>query len=253
MTSFESASRPGQLHAHVVLARSNSFQLDVSILAVPGEMVAILGPNGSGKSTLLAALAGLLPIDSGEIRLGSQIFDSPESNIFLRSVDRRVGVVFQDLLLFPHLSVLDNIAFGLRARGVPKGVARAQAQRWAEVFGVAELIGAKATALSGGQAQRVALARALAVEPTLLLLDEPLSALDVESAAAVLAQLNENLISSGTVGVLVTHDPQEAYLLAETMYIIESGRITQHGAPKDVFTHPATAYVRAASEKVRAL
>lgn len=233
-----------------MVKRAASFRLEVALQANCGEIVAVLGPNGSGKSTLLSALAGLLPIDEGAIRLGERVWDSPNTGEFVRPVDRNLGVVFQDLLLFPHLSVLENVAFGLRSRGLGRGQAKEMAASWADKLGVADLADTKANKLSGGQAQRVAIARALASEADLMLLDEPLSALDIATQHQVLPVLSNYISSRDIVGILVTHDPNEAFLLASDLYVIESGRVTQHGSPDEVYSNPATAYIEAVSSKV---
>jgi len=146
----------------------------------PGRTLALLGPNGAGKSTALRALAGLQPLAAGRVQLGDRVLDDPADRTFVRPEDRSVGVVFQDYLLFAHLSALENVAFGLRARGLPRRVAQDTARTWLRRVGLTERDRSKPRTLSGGQAQRVALARALATEPELLLLDEPLAALDAQ-------------------------------------------------------------------------
>lgn len=162
--------------------------VDVELVVEPGEVVAILGPNGAGKSTVLRALAGLLPIDDGRITIttGDEtvVLDDPSAEIFVAAEDRPVGFVFQDYLLFPRLTALENVAFGLRARGMGKVEARRRSVEWLERMGLGDHVDHRPRQLSGGQAQRVALARALATEPRLLLLDEPLAALDRNYFAA---------------------------------------------------------------------
>ncbi|RPI23314.1 MAG: ATP-binding cassette domain-containing protein, partial [Actinobacteria bacterium] len=162
-----------------LVVRRGGFTLDLSLSIPPGATVALLGPNGAGKSTAVAALAGLLPLDEGRIRLAGETLDDPEQDVFVPPEARRVGVVFQDYLLFPHLNVVENVAFGLRSRRVGKEESLARAGEWMDRMGLSALGQRKPGDLSGGQAQRVALARALVIEPDLLLLDEPLSALDV--------------------------------------------------------------------------
>ncbi|WP_406331512.1 ABC transporter ATP-binding protein [Streptomyces sp. NBC_00203] len=225
------------LDARLVVHRG-SFHLDVSLSAAPGDVVALLGPNGAGKSTALRALAGLAPLsDGGHLRLDGAALDRtpPES--------RTVGVVFQDYLLFPHLTALDNVAFGPRCQGVPKAEARAQAAAWLERMGLADHGGAKPRRLSGGQAQRVALARALATHPRLLLLDEPLAALDARTRLDVRAQLRRHLAGFEAVAVLVTHDPLDAMVLADRLVVVEHGRVVQEGTPSDIARHPRTDYI----------
>ncbi|KYK12794.1 ABC transporter ATP-binding protein [Streptomyces sp. CC71] len=214
-----------------------TFRLDVTLTAAPGDVVALLGPNGAGKTTALRALAGLVPLGDGHLRLDGTDLDRtpPES--------RPVGVVFQDYLLFPHLSALDNVAFGPRCRGASKAQARALAAGWLDRMGLAEHAGAKPRRLSGGQAQRVALARALATHPRLLLLDEPLAALDARTRLEVRAQLRRHLAEFEAVAVLVTHDPLDAMVLADRLVVVEHGRVVQEGALGDIARRPRTDYI----------
>jgi molybdate transport system ATP-binding protein len=175
--SLEPACRPLLLDADLDVRRGD-FRLRMNLSVDAGEVVALLGPNGAGKTTALRALAGLLPIDDGYVRLGRTVLEDAAARIRLVPEHRRVGVVFQDYLLFPHLTARENVAFGLRARGVDRAAARARADEALERMGLAEHADKRPAALSGGQAQRVALARALVTEPRLMLLDEPLAALD---------------------------------------------------------------------------
>ena len=208
-----------------------------------GETVAILGPNGSGKSTLFRCLAGLLPVDEGRIVLDGETLDDAATNAFIRPEQRPVAVVFQEYLLFPNLTALENIAFGLRARGVDKRDARARAAEWLERVGLADHAGHRPRALSGGQAQRVALARALATEPRLLLLDEPLAALDVGRRADVRRDLRRHLGTFDGVRLLVTHDPVDAYALADRVVVLEAGNVSQVGTLDDVTARPRSRYI----------
>jgi molybdate transport system ATP-binding protein len=231
--------RPAQqsgLDAHLLVDRG-SFSLDVTLTAAPGDVVALLGPNGAGKTTALRALAGLTPLTGGHLRLDGVALDRtpPES--------RPVGVVFQDYLLFPHLTALDNVAFGPRCQGATKAEARAQAAAWLDRMGLAGHAGAKPRRLSGGQAQRVALARALATRPRLLLLDEPLAALDARTRLDVRAQLRHHLAGFEAVAVLVTHDPLDAMVLADRLVVVEHGRVVQEGTPAEIARRPRTDYV----------
>ena len=229
------------LYAELQVTRS-AFQLELDLTVEPGEVVALLGPNGAGKTTALRAIAGLLPVTSGRIRLGDEVWDEPP-RVF-RSADRRpIGVVFQDYLLFDHLSALENVAFGLRARGVDKRVARAEATRWLETVGLGEHLKRRPRSLSGGQAQRVALVRALATSPELLLLDEPLAALDASTTLHVRAELGEHLRRYEGRTLLVTHDPLDAMVLADRLVIVEHGRVVQEGAPTEIARRPRTEYV----------
>lgn len=224
------------LDARLVVERG-AFRLDVALTAAPGDVVALLGPNGAGKTTALRALAGLLPLSGGHLRLDGRELDRtpPES--------RPVGVVFQDYLLFPHLSALDNVAFGPRCRGASKAEARRRAAAWLDRMGLTEHTGAKPRRLSGGQAQRVALARALATHPRLLLLDEPLAALDARTRLDVRAQLRRHLADFEAVAVLVTHDPLDAMVLADHLVVIEDGQVVQEGTPSHIARHPRTDYI----------
>ncbi|MGY1524609.1 ABC transporter ATP-binding protein [Streptomyces sp. MN3] len=227
---------PQGLDAHLVVERG-SFRLDVTLTAAPGDVVALLGPNGAGKTTALRALAGLAPLTDGRLRLdGKDLARTPPES-------RPMGVVFQDYLLFPHLTALDNVAFGPRCRGAGKSEARTRAAAWLERMGLAAHMGAKPKRLSGGQAQRVALARALATDPRLLLLDEPLAALDARTRLEVRAQLRRHLADFEAVAVLVTHDPLDAMVLADRLVVVEHGRVVQEGAPADIARHPRTEYI----------
>jgi molybdate transport system ATP-binding protein len=221
----------------------DNFELDVEISVEPGEVLAVLGPNGSGKSTLLRALAGLTAIDRGHIVIDGTTVDEPATDTFVAPEQRSVGVVFQDYLLFAHLSALENVAFGLRARGVDRSAARATAASWLERVGLEAFQSARPAQLSGGQAQRVALARALATEPTMLLLDEPLAALDVSTRQDVRRSLRDHLTTFAGMRLLVTHDPVDAYALADRVAILEHGRIAQIGTIADVTAHPRSRYV----------
>ncbi|MGW1340474.1 ABC transporter ATP-binding protein [Kribbella sp. NPDC002412] len=229
------------LHADVQVRRGD-FDLSLELSVEPGEVVALLGPNGAGKTTALRAIAGLLPVEAGRIALDEQVWDEPP-RVF-RTADRRpIGVVFQDYLLFNHLTCLENVAFGLRARGVDKHAARAEAWRWLEAVGLASYARTRPRSLSGGQAQRVALARALATDPELLLLDEPLAALDASTTIHVRAELDQHLQRFPGRTLLVTHDPLDAMVLADRLVIVENGRIVQQGRPTDISRRPRTDYV----------
>ncbi|GAA4909062.1 sulfate/molybdate ABC transporter ATP-binding protein [Streptomyces coeruleoprunus] len=230
------------LHAEV-RATAGTFTIDVAFEVAEGQTVAVLGPNGAGKSTLLRGLCGLLRLDAGRLALNGRVFDEPATGTFVPPECRPVGVVFQDLRLVPHLSAVENVAFGLRCRGVPRADARRSAAAWLERFGLGGRAGARPRELSGGQAQRVALARALAVAPELLLLDEPLSALDVGLRADMRRDLQQALASFPGVRLVVTHDPTEAFTLADRLVIIEDGRIVQSGSPAEVTARPRSPYV----------
>jgi len=222
--------------------RRGGFTLRVDLHADPGEVVAILGPNGAGKTTLLQALAGLIPVDDGRVEAGGQLLEDTASRYRVDPQDRGVGVVFQDYLLFPHLTVRENVAFGLRSVGAGKAVARTHADDWLDRAGLADLSARRPKELSGGQAQRVALARALCAQPRLLLLDEPLAALDVATRTEIRALLRHQLDGFPGPALLVTHDPLEAIALADRLVIIEGGRIVQDGPATEIARRPATPY-----------
>lgn len=228
------------LSADFEVRRSEDFRLELQLEIPPGTTAALLGPNGAGKSTAVAAIAGLIRIDAGSISLGGEILDDPST--FVPPEERRIGVVFQDYLLFEHLTVLENVAFGLRSRGVGRPEARTRASEWLDRMGLPALADRRPGDLSGGQAQRVALARALATDPGLLLLDEPLAALDVRSRAEMRHLLAEHLAAFRGPRLLITHDPTEAFLLADEIHVIEDGVVTQSGTPDDIVLRPRTAY-----------
>jgi molybdate transport system ATP-binding protein len=221
--------------------RRGDFELRLRVHVRPGEVLGVLGPNGAGKSTLLRAVAGLESLDEGSIEVGGRPWQS--GSTWLPPDERRAGVVFQDYRLFPHLSVRDNVAFPLRATGTGRAAARARADEWLERLGLDRLASRRPDQLSGGQAQRVALARALAREPEVLLLDEPMAALDAGARIDVRAFLREHLADFAGPVVLVTHDPLEAMVLADRLLVVEEGRAVQEGAPADVARRPASPYV----------
>lgn len=231
------------LRSQITVERGSRFTLELQLNAEPGETIGLLGPNGAGKSTALRALAGLLPITGGRIELDGQVLDDAAAGILVAAERRPTGVVFQDYLIFPHLSVLENVAFGLRARGVDRIHARERAMTWLNRVDLGMYAGSKPRALSGGQAQRVALARALVTDPRLLLLDEPLAALDASTRAEVRSDLRHHLIDYPGTAVLVTHDPLDAMVLADRLLVLEGGQIVQAGTPAEVAQHPRTDYV----------
>jgi molybdate transport system ATP-binding protein len=225
-----------------VTARREAFEVSAAFEAEAGRTVALLGPNGSGKSTLVSTIAGLLPPVEGTIALEDAVLDDPANDVCLPPERRPIGVVFQDLLLFPHLSATENVAFPLRARGVPKPEAHERAAELLTRLGLANRAGARPRDLSGGEAQRVALARALIVEPALLLLDEPLSALDVGARMRVRELIRDELGGFPGVRVIVTHDPVEASVLAERLVLLEDGKVSQTGTPEEIRAAPRSRY-----------
>jgi molybdate transport system ATP-binding protein len=227
----------------VVSIRRGELVLDVALHVPAGDTVAVLGPNGAGKTTLLDAIAGLLPLDAGTVTLDGAVLEDAAEGCFVEPEQRRSGVVFQDYLLFDHLTAVENVAFGLRCRGVPRAEARRRAAAWLARLGLADHATARPRQLSGGQAQRVALARALIVEPRLLLLDEPLSALDATTRAATRRDLRRLLAEFDGVAVVVTHDPVEAAALADRLVVLERGRVVQSGSPTEISAHPRSRYV----------
>ena len=230
------------LSADVGFARPD-FALEVDVRAQAGRVTAILGPNGAGKTTLLSVLAGLQPIDAGRIQLGGVVLDEPAAKVLVPPEDRRIGVVFQDFLLFPHLTVRQNVEFGPRSLRLPDVPARAA--HWMDRLDLADLADRRPAQLSGGQAQRTALARALATDPAMLLLDEPMAALDATTRVTVRRELRRHLAGFAGPTLLVTHDPLDALVMADDVVILEAGRITQSGTAAEVARRPATAYVAA--------
>jgi molybdate transport system ATP-binding protein len=224
-----------------VVVKRGAFTLDLDLDVRPGRTLALLGPNGAGKSTAISALAGVVPIDGGSIRVGDRVLDDDSSHVEVEH--RRVGVVFQDYLLFPHLTVLENVAFGLRASGVGRREARRGATEWLERFAIGELAHRRPPQLSGGQAQRVALARTLAPGPEVLLLDEPLAALDAEVRGDVREELASHLDSFGGVTIVVTHSLEDVVALARDVVVLERGSVTQRGSVRSLVREPATSYV----------
>ena len=237
---------PGRagLDARVQVALG-TFRLHVALSVAAGETVAILGPNGAGKSTLLAVLAGLRRPDHGVVRLGDRVVTmvEPGRTQLVPPEQRRVGLMSQDPLLFPHLSALENVAFGLRAQGRPRAQARLLARQWLERMGLGDLTDRRPARLSGGQRQRVALARALAAGPDLLLLDEPLGALDAQTAPEIRQILRRHLRDAGITAVLVTHDGVDAAVLADRIVVLEQGLVTDDGPAARVLAAPRSPFV----------
>ncbi|MGI8492116.1 MAG: sulfate/molybdate ABC transporter ATP-binding protein [Acidimicrobiales bacterium] len=213
--------------------------LDLDLeLCVDEAVVAVVGPNGAGKTTLVRALAGLLALERGRVEIEGRVVEDPAIGLRVPPEDRSLGVVFQEHRLFPKLTALENVAFGLRARGAKKGTARAKAAFWLEQVGLPEVAGLRPRQLSGGQAQRVALARALAIEPAVLLLDEPLASVDAAARTELRQVLRNELLRYRGARLIVTHDPVEAAALADHVVVVEHGRITQQGPLAEVTARP---------------
>lgn len=223
-----------------VAATVDARRVELALDAAPGRTLAVVGPNGAGKSTLLHLIAGLVrPDGAGVVEIDGQVVSHAGGQV---PVHRRgVGLLTQRALLFNHLSVLDNVAFGVRARGVGARDAAARAMAELEAVGLAELAGRRPRHLSGGQAQRVALARALATDPAVLMLDEPLAALDVEAALQMRSLLAQRL--RGRTVVLVTHDSLDLWTLADDVAVLEGGRVLQLGALDGVAERPASTFL----------
>ncbi len=220
-----------------------TFEQQLRLEVADGEVVAVLGPNGSGKTTLLRVLAGLQPLSGGRIVLDGVVLDDPVAKVLIPPERRPCGMVFQDYLLFPHLTAASNVAFGPRNRGVTKADATQTALEWLDRMGLADKAQAKPRQLSGGEAQRVALARALATDPRLLLLDEPMAALDAGVRGSVRHQLRHDLRAFRGSCVMVTHDPLDAAAIADRLVIIEAGRLVQQGTLQQVTSRPRSEYV----------
>lgn len=217
--------------------------LEVSLEIATGETVALLGPNGSGKSTVLSVISGLLCPHSGSVTLDGRVLAEVEDGrprTWVPPHDRQVALLAQEALLFPHLTALDNVAFGPRSHGVDRRRSREVAHRWLAEVGVDEYAARRPSQLSGGQAQRVAVARALATDPRLLLLDEPMAALDVAVSPALRQTLRTVL--EGRTAAIVTHDVLDALLLADRVVVLERGRVAEQGKGAEVLARPRSAF-----------
>ena len=209
----------------------------VDLTVAPGEFIAILGSSGCGKTTLLRSIAGFQPVKGGEIRLnGANVAGLPPEK-------RGIAMVFQSYALWPHMSVLGNIGYGLRLRGMKRDEIRVRVEDILDLLGLQGLQDRKVTDLSGGQRQRVALGRALAVEPKLLLLDEPLSNLDAKVRLSLRYEIKALQKKLGFAAIHVTHDREEAMTMADRIVIMDKGRIAQVGAPEEVYDRPVSPFV----------
>lgn len=215
---------------------------DAALGVSGGEVVAMLGPNGSGKSTALHLIAGLLRPDDGVVQVGETVLTNTATRVFVPPHSRRIALLLQDPLLFPHLSVSGNVAFAPRSRGQRRRAAKRAAQHWLETVDASELSDRSPRSLSGGQAQRVAIARALAAEPDVLLLDEPLAGLDVAAAAAVRHVLRSVLSEGNQAAIIVTHDVLDVLALADRAVVLESGRVVEDAPASRVLTTPHSGF-----------
>ncbi len=225
---------------------ADPFTLDINLTANAGERATLIGPNGSGKSSVLRLIAGLEALRRGELTVAGRAYDStgpgePSKRFFLPPRERSVSLVFQDHRLFDHLSVEQNVAFGLEARGTTRAEIKRVTTHLLDAFDLGALSGRNPTSLSGGQRARVALARALAPSPAILLLDEPFAAVDVETRAHLQQALIDNTPPE-TATVMVTHDPIEARVLSHQLVVLDDGNVTQHGTPDQVASSPTTSF-----------
>lgn len=229
-----------------IFLRRGTFSLAVHLVVPPGETVALLGPNGSGKSTLLAALAGLVQIEQGSVKIFGQTVASrsEQGKAILVPVERRrIGLLTQNPLLFPHLTVRDNVAFGSRSQGFSRSDARRTADEWLAAFGLERYAKSKPAALSGGQQQQVAIARALAARPQILLLDEPFAALDVHTATQTRSVLSEHLAGQQITTIVVSHDLLDALVLATRCVVLEHGHVSADGPRARIFSEPENQFI----------
>jgi molybdate transport system ATP-binding protein len=230
------------LEAQFDLHRGN-LAIRASIKVGAGEIVALLGPNGAGKTTLLECIAGGLAISNGYVSVGGSKVDDPGAGIWQPPEKRQIGMVFQDNLLFPHMNVIDNVAFSLRCSGHSKKSARRRASEVLLFLGIAELERKPIEELSGGQTKQVAIARSIIQEPSLLLLDEPLSGLDSIAGSKLKAFAVNNLKALQTGCLLVTHDSDFVVEIADRVYVLESGIVTEFGQPDELRAKPNTPYI----------
>ncbi|MDA2891159.1 ATP-binding cassette domain-containing protein [Mycolicibacterium sp. BiH015] len=227
------------LHVRAKLAARG---VDLDVTVGDGEVLAVLGPNGAGKSTLLSLVAGLLRPDDGRVVLGGTIVTDTGSGTFVPAHARGVALLSQEAMLFPHMTVSANVAYAPRCKGQSRSASRATARRWLDAVDATDLADRKPAELSGGQAQRVAVARALAADPHVLLLDEPMAALDVTAAPALRRLLRDILRGQGRTAIIVTHDLLDALAIADKVIVIEDGQVVESGPSRAVLTTPRSAF-----------
>ncbi|HEY5167660.1 MAG TPA: ABC transporter ATP-binding protein [Pseudolabrys sp.] len=220
----------------------NEILKGASLTVVPGQVVALLGPSGSGKTTLLRAIAGLERPHGGSIAIGSNVFYDATRNIELPAEKRGLGLVFQSYALWPHRTVFDNVAYGLKLRGTPAAEIKSRVEKTLGQIGLGDLATRYPHQLSGGQQQRVAIARALVYEPPVILLDEPLSNLDAKLREEARAWLRTLIVTLGLSAVHVTHDQVEAMAIADRIVLLDAGTIAQEGPPTELYNEPATLF-----------
>jgi len=220
-----------------------SFSLEASLSVAAGETMALVGPTGCGKTTCLMIIAGILAPDWGRVMLGDRALCDMEKGIWCPPHKRNIGVVFQDYALFPHMTAFDNVAYGLKAKGVRGDTLRKKALAALEMVGIPELAHRKPPQLSGGEKQRLALARAAAVDSPVLLLDEPISALDPHTRDSVRRELKSLISSLGKTTIVVTHDPVDAFTLGQKICVLEGGRVQQIGDSMGLLLYPKTPFV----------
>ena len=217
--------------------------LDFNILIEQGEFVTLLGPSGCGKTTTLRCVAGLERPDGGDIFIGDQLVASYEQDVYLNPEDRNIGMVFQSYAVWPHMTVFDNVAYGLRVRRAGKSEIKKRTMRALELVGLDHLADRYATKLSGGQRQRVALARAIVYEPRVILFDEPLSNLDAKLREQMRDEIVRLQKEVGITSIFVTHDQSEALVMSDRVVVMDKAVIQQVGDPQDIYANPANAFV----------
>lgn len=227
------------LHVRAKLAARG---IDLDVTVGEGEVLAVLGPNGAGKSTLLSLIAGLLRPDDGRVELGGTVVTDTDSGTFVPAHARGVAMLSQEAMLFPHMTVTANVAYAPRCKGQSRSASRATARRWLDAVDASHLADRKPAELSGGQAQRVAVARALAADPRVLLLDEPMAALDVTATPALRRLLRDILRDQGRTAIVVTHDLLDALAIADRVVVIDGGRVVESGPSRSVLTTPRSTF-----------